>query len=197
VAFLGGGPQTQRAASNRPPLPKSKRHRGEAANPELMKPVIDAAERKRRKKSTLNRVINNVKAASIVHFKTATSQAMPHGGGSENSRCRWRAHPMVDGRPVQTTDQAAAPDFRPLVHAAMLTGARWGELRALKCRDYDPVSGTINIAESKSGKPRRVYLTDDGKAAFESWTAGRGESEVIFKDRFGNPWDRTTSTGPC
>jgi len=57
-----------------------------------------------------------------------------------------------------------------------------------------PVSGTINIAESKSGKPRRVYLTDDGKAAFESWTAGRGESEVIFKDRFGNPWG---SHGPA
>jgi integrase len=70
----------------------------------------------------------------------------------------------------------------------MLTGARWGELRALKCRDYDPVSGTINIAESKSGKPRRVYLTDDGKAAFETWTAGRLESDVIFKDRFGNSW---------
>jgi integrase len=71
----------------------------------------------------------------------------------------------------------------------MLTGARWGELRALKCRDFDPVSGTITIAESKSGKPRRVYLTDDGKAAFESWTAaGRLDSNVIFKDRFGNPW---------
>jgi integrase len=70
----------------------------------------------------------------------------------------------------------------------MLTGARWGELRALKCRDYDPVSGAINVAESKSGKPRRVYLTDDGKATFESWTIGRLESDVIFKDRFGNPW---------
>jgi site-specific recombinase XerD len=33
-----------------------------------------------------------------------------------------------------------------------------------------------------------VYLTDDGKAAFESWTAGRAESDVIFRDRFGNPW---------
>ncbi len=36
--------------------------------------------------------------------------------------------------------------------------------------------------------PRRVYLTDDGKAAFESWTAGRVDSDVIFKDRFGNAW---------
>ncbi len=154
-----------------------------------MKPVVDAAERKRRKKSTLNRVINNVKAC--------LNRAFQNGHVSSDAAWRrLRKFKGADGARTQwlTVDQcrrlinAAAPDFRPLVHAAMLTGARWGELRALKCRDYDPASGTINIAESKSGKPRRVYLTDDGKAAFESWTAGRGESEVIFKDRFGNPW---------
>jgi len=174
---------------SRPPLPKTKRQRGDAAKPELMKPVIDAAERKRRKKSTLNRVINNVKACLNRAFQN----------GHVSSDAAWRRLKKfkgADGARTQwlTVDQckrlinAAAPDFRPLVHAAMLTGARWGELRALKCRDYEPVSGSINIAESKSGRPRRVYLTDDGQAAFESWTAGRGESEVIFKDRFGNPW---------
>jgi hypothetical protein len=42
---------------DRPPKPKKKRKSSEPA-----KPVIDTAERKRRRKSTLNRVINNVKA---------------------------------------------------------------------------------------------------------------------------------------
>jgi len=174
---------------NRPPLLRKKRKSTDPAKTELMKPVIDAAERKRRKKSTLNRVINNVKAC--------LNRAFQNGHVSSDAAWRrLRKFRGADGARTQwlTVDQcrrlinAAAPDFRPLVHTAMLTGARWGELRALKCRDYDPVSGTVIIAESKSGKPRRVYLTDDGKAAFESWTAGRGESEVIFKDRFGNPW---------
>jgi len=174
---------------NRPPKPKKKRKSGDLAKAEPVKPVIDATERKRRKKSTLNRVINNVKACLNRAFIS----------GHVASDAAWRRlkkFKSADGARSQwlTVDQckrlinAAAPDFRPLVHAAMLTGVRWGELRALKCRDYDPVSGTINIAESKSGKPRRVYLTDDGKAAFESWTAGRPESDVIFKDRFGNSW---------
>ena len=172
-----------------PAKPKKKRNSSDPAKMEPVKPIIDAAERKRRKKSTLNRVINNVKACLNRAFQSG------HVSGDAAWR-RLKKFKSADGARTQwlTVDQckrlinAAAPDFRPLVHAAMLTGARWGELRALKCRDYDPVSGTINIAESKSGKPRRVYLTDDGKAAFESWTAGRAESDVIFKDRFGNAW---------
>jgi integrase len=174
---------------DRPPKPKKKRKSSDPAKAEPAKPVIDAAERKRRRKSTLNRVINNIKACLNRAFQS----------GHVSSDAAWRRlkkFRSADGARTQwlTVDQckrlinAAAPDFRPLVHAAMLTGARWGELRALKCRDDDLVSGTINIAESKSGKPRRVYLTDDGQAAFESWTAGRAEADVIFKDRFGNPW---------
>ncbi|HTV97829.1 MAG TPA: site-specific integrase [Steroidobacteraceae bacterium] len=174
---------------DRPPKLKQKRGASSQAKAEPPKPVIDASERKRRKRSTLNRVINNVKACLNRAFQS----------GHVSSDAAWRRlkkFKRADAARSQwlTVEQckrlinAAAPDFRPLVHAAMLTGARWGELRALKFRDYDPVSGTINIAESKSGKPRRVYLTDAGKAAFESWTAAGAESDVIFKDRFGNPW---------
>lgn len=174
---------------DRPPEPKQKRDGGRPAKAEMTKTVVDASERRRRKKSTLNRVINNVKACLNRAFQS----------GHVSSDAAWRRlkkFKRADAARSQwlTVEQcrrlinAATPDFRPLVHAALLTGARWGELRALKFRDYDPVSGTINIAESKSGKPRRVYLTDEGKAAFESWTAAGAESDVIFKDRFGNPW---------
>lgn len=174
---------------DRPPKPNKKRKSSDPAKAMPTNPVIDAAERKRRRKSTLNRVINNIKACLNRAFQSG------HVSSDEAWR-RLKKFRSADSARTEwlTIDQckrlinAAAPDFRPLVHAAMLTGARWGELRALKCCDYDPVSGTIHIAESQSGKPRCVYLTDDGQAAFESWTAGRAESEVIFKDRFGNPW---------
>ncbi len=175
---------------DRPLKPKRKRKNVEAAKAEIAKPVIEAAERKRRKKSTLNRVINNVKACLNHAFQNrddvpsdAAWRRLKKFKGADTARTDWL-----------TTDQctrlinAADPDFRPIVHAAMLTGARWGELRALKCRDYDPTSGTVSIAENKSSKPRRVYLTDDGKGAFEAWTAGRAENDAIFRDRFGNSW---------
>lgn len=174
---------------DRPPKPKKKRKGDDKAKAET-KPVIDAAERKRRKKSTLNRVINNVKGCLNHAFQSrddvpsdAAWRRLKKFKSADSARSRW-----LSTDECARLINAAAPDFRPIVHAAMLTGARWGELRALKVCDYDPGSGTVNVADSKSGKPRRVYLTNDGKAAFESWTAGRSRAEVIFKDRFGNPW---------
>lgn len=41
---------------------------------------------------------------------------------------------------------ACAPDFRPLVRAALLTGCRAGELLALRGRDFDPHSNVIPAA---------------------------------------------------
>lgn len=171
-----------------PKLPTTDKQRA-AAKAKAAKPVIDAAERKRRKRATLNRVINALKGCLNRAFQDGHV-------ASDAAWRRLRKFKSADSARVQwlTADQAtrlinaAASDFRPILHAAMLSGCRWGELRALKCRDYDPVSGSVNVAESKSGMPRRVYLTDDGKAAFESWTAGRPEADVIFKDRFGNTW---------
>ena len=47
--------------------------------------------------------------------------------------------------------------FRPLVRGALETGARYGELCALTCGDYNPDSGTIHIKKSKSGKERQLF----------------------------------------
>jgi integrase len=43
-------------------------------------------------------------------------------------------------------------DLCSLVSAALLTGARYGELTTLKVTDFNPDSGTIQIGRSKSGK---------------------------------------------
>ena len=40
---------------------------------------------------------------------------------------------------------ASDPDFRPLVQAALETGARYGELAHLEVRDFNPDAGTITI----------------------------------------------------
>ena len=52
--------------------------------------------------------------------------------------------------------------FRKLVQAALLTGCRYGELIALRVNDFDPESGTLRIRRSKSGKPRYVYVNEEG-----------------------------------
>ena len=42
---------------------------------------------------------------------------------------------------------AADPDFRPLVRAALETGARYSELTRLEVADFNPDSGTIQIRQ--------------------------------------------------
>ncbi len=83
---------------------------------------------------------------------------------------------------------ASDPDFRPLVRAALVTGCRYGELCALVCRNYDPDSATVYVADSKSGKPRHVPLTDEGVALFDELTAGKVADAEIFTRADSEPW---------
>ena len=52
---------------------------------------------------------------------------------------------------------ACEPDFRRLAQAALVTGARYGELIALRASDFSPDSGTIHVRTSKSGKGRHSF----------------------------------------
>jgi integrase len=82
---------------------------------------------------------------------------------------------------AQRLINAAEPDFRPLVQAALLTGARYGELARLEAQDFNSDAGTIAIRQSKAGKPRHVVLTDEGRGFFAELAAGRAGNEPIFR----------------
>lgn len=59
--------------------------------------------------------------------------------------------------------QACPADFRALVTGALLTGCRYGELAAMTADDSNPDAGTLRVRASKSGKPRHVVLTQEGR----------------------------------
>lgn len=151
----------------------------------------EAAERLRRRKATLNRVINGLKAC-LNHAAGAGMAAnadawarLKKFRSADSARLRWLT---VDE--AQRLQNAAPPALRALVAAGLNTGCRAGELLALRAGDYDPRSRTLLIADSKSGKPRRVPLTDDGLALFEHLTAGKPEDESLFLRGDGSPWYR-------
>jgi integrase len=101
---------------------------------------------------------------------------------------------------VKRLVNACDPDFRLLVQAALQTGARYGELTRLAVCDYNYDAGTVAIRQSKSGKPRQVVLTDEGRSFFRELTAGRQGNEPMLKRDDGMAWDmshqirRTTET---
>jgi integrase len=83
---------------------------------------------------------------------------------------------------------ACKPDFRRLSQAALVTGARYGELTAFRTSDFNPDSGTIHVRTSKSGKGRHVVLNDEGLALFMSLAAGKSRDSVLLMRADGSPW---------
>ena len=150
----------------------------------------DSPDAKRKRRASANRTLTILKAA--------LNQAWSNGKVPTDLQWR-RVRPFakVDVPRVRylSTDEsqrlinACEPDFRKLVKAALLTGARYGELIALRVEDYLADNGLIHIRESKSGKPRHVPLNDEGVMFFDTLTAGRSGNDRLFLRDDGEPWD--------
>lgn len=151
----------------------------------------EAVERLRRRKATINRVINSVKAClnhAVSAGKPGNTDAwarLKKFRGADSARLRWLTVDEAD-----RLQNAAPADLRALIAAGLNTGCRAGELLALRAGDFDPRSETLLIADSKSGRPRRVPLTGEGVALFERLTAGKIEDEPLFLRADGSPWYR-------
>jgi integrase len=152
-------------------------HRGIAANGARLRSAKGKAARyrqapdtddaHRRRQATANRVLTVLKAAlnhawrdGKVPSDTAWRQAKPFKD-VERSRDRY-----LTVAEAQRLINAADADFRLLVQAALMTGARYGELGRLTMADFNQDTGSLAIRRSKSGKPRHVELTEEGVAFF-------------------------------
>ena len=149
----------------------------------------EVSERERRRKERVNRVLNNVLACfnrAYADDRVPSDMAwsrLKRFKGTDRARKRW-----LDIAGCQRLMNASSAEFRKIVQAALLTGARWSELRQMRAADYDHGSGTVLVAKSKSGAARHVYLTKEGKAAFAEWTAGLENQALIFTRADGEPW---------
>jgi integrase len=151
----------------------------------------------RRRRSAANRVLTVLKAA-LNHA---------HREGRCASDDGWRqvrAFREADAARLRylSDDEArrlvnvCASDFRTLVTAALLTGCRYGELTALTVADFNPDSGTIRIPISKSGKPRHVVLTQEGRDFFVAAIGGRVGSARLLVSKNGRPWAKSEQQRP-
>lgn len=81
-----------------------------------------------------------------------------------------------------------APDFGALVKAALLTGARYGELCTLQIEDISIDTKKIFIRPSKSGKGRHIPLTSDGVSFFKENIKGKVRGDRVFLRHDGSYW---------
>jgi len=158
---------------------------------------LNDPEVRRRRKSTANRVLTILKAG----LNHAWREGLPVD--PEVWR-RVKPFDKVEAAKVRYLDHAEAqrllnacdPAFRALVRGALYTGARYGELGRLQVKDYHADSGTLYVAESKSGKPRYIPLTDEGRAFFSQQVAGKNGKDRIFTRENGEPWCKSHQHKP-
>ena len=149
-------------------------------------PVGDEAKRARR--ASANRVLTMLKAALNHAFDEG------HVSNRDAWGRRFKTFDNVGAARVrflsiaesQRLINACDADFRPLVVAALLTGARYGELSRLQVADYHPDTGTLAIQRSKTGRPRNIILSDEAAAFLSQHCAGR--DGIMFARANGTPW---------
>jgi integrase len=171
--------------------------RKRAATMRATRPVADTDEARRKRKATANRCLTMIKAALNRAFHR----------GRVVSDTAWRKvkpfarveKPVIRYLSIDETQRlvnACPQDFRRLVQAALLTGCRYSELTNLRCEDFNADSDTLMIRQAKAGKSRHVVLTNEGRALFMRWRAGRPADTHIFVRDDGRAWGKSNQQRP-
>jgi len=94
---------------------------------------------------------------------------------------------------------APEPEFRPILKAALLTGARYGSLASLRPRDFNRKVGTVTMLSRKGSgaqRPYHVVLNEEGINFFAEECAGRHRDDLIFTRADGSPWIKSAQVYP-
>lgn len=156
----------------------------------------DKDEAKRARRATANRILAVLKAI--------LNKAFEDGKAKDDKEWR-RVRPFekVDVPRVRFLTEAESvrlvnacnAEFRPLVRAALLTGARYGELVRMTVGAFNERTGQLFITPSKSGKARHIPVNAAGAELFKSLTLGRPADAPMFtKD--GAPWGKNHQQRP-
>ncbi len=141
----------------------------------------------RKSKNSANRTFAMIKAALNLAFKS----------GIVDSDQAWRRVSKFSNanaaRPLFLTDaqidrllENIEGAFHALVKAAVLTGARYGELTAAKVSDFDRIKGVLFLS-GKTGD-RDCYLSSDGVRLFKELARGKLPEAPLLMSPAGAHW---------
>jgi integrase len=181
--------------AERPRLSKKKRKKD--VKPEPAKPLTEDERRKRR--ATANRTVRRLVAALNYAVASGKVSANPMNwklapfANAEASRASFLSEEQQRAFVSACREEA---DFQNLVLAGLLTGSRYGELSRLRVQDFVPTSKAIYVEQSKSGKPRHIFLDDDGVTFFSALTANRASGELLLLRSDGTGWKKDATKKP-
>ncbi|MEW8351953.1 MAG: tyrosine-type recombinase/integrase [Candidatus Thiodiazotropha taylori] len=149
----------------------------------------------RRSKDNANRILSVAKAAFNLAYRN----------GLVDSDRAWKIvqsfRDVGDSRKLFLTDKQinsllthTKGGFHNLIKAAVLTGARYGELASVKVRDFDKAHGTLRL-EGKTGK-RDGYLSDEAIAFLKEICKERLPDAYLLVRDDGMPWGKSHQHRP-
>lgn len=157
--------------------------------------ISEDEEKVRRSKDNANRIFDVAKAAFNLAFRN----------GLVDSDRAWKIvqafRDVGESRKLFLTDKQVnsllshtKSGFHNLIKAALLTGARYGELASAKVYDLDKIHGTLRL-EGKTGK-RDSYLSDDALVFFKEITKDRLPDAYLLVRDDGMPWGKSHQHRP-
>lgn len=177
-----------------PPRLRSKKKATEPRHREIDPNDADA---RRRRRASTNRVLtvlkaalNHARQAERVHTDAAWATVKPFREADAP-----KVRHLTDAECTRLVNACPA-DLRQIVTAALLTGMRYGELAGLPASGFNPDAGTVSIATSKSGKPRHVWLTDEGRDFFTRAIAGKAAGALVLAREDGGAWGKSHQSRP-
>lgn len=156
---------------------------------------------RRQRRSSANRVLTYLKAALNHAWRSnrvasdKAWRAVQPFKGADASRARYL---QIDEcrRLVAACESGDQDDFGMLLQGGLHTGARFSELARLTPNDFNQDVGTIAVRKSKSGKPRHVVLTDEGRSFFADLVKRAGNRQLLFVRADGEAWRKSWQVRP-
>ncbi len=154
---------------------------------------------RRRRRLSANRVWNAFRAA-LNHAWRDERNGIP-------TDAAWRRVKPLDvseADPPRMLDQdelarlvnSAEGEFRSLLRGALFTGARYGELAAMRVGDILADKACVVLRQGKTGKVLVQPLTDEGAEFFETLAAGRKRQDFVFTRASGEAWGKSDQARP-
>ena len=161
------------------------------------RPTANSTDARRSRRSSANRIFSILKAALNAAYRNekvarddAWRRVRPFAK-TDAPRLRY-----LDDDETRRLVTACNEGFRPMVKAALLTGARYSELASLEVRDFDRHSKTLWLRDTKAGSPRVIYLEDEGYRLVSQAVDGNCRSDPIFPRPDGAKWKAAQQARP-
>ena len=172
---------------------KQQAHRVEAE--EMTEDQREEARRARR--ATANRILAVLKAILNKAFEDKKVR-------DDSEWRRVKPFPKVDAPRIRFLTEneavrlvnACSKEFRPLLRAALLTGARYCELTSLTVGSFNPTTNLLYVSTNKSARARHIPLNASGVELFIGLTTGRAADNAMFIRSDGEPWGKNHQQRP-